>query len=210
MGLNGFFAYDGYVLPIPCDVQDYVFGSLNRANAYKITAFLNAAFGEATWFYPSAGAANNDRYVTYNTRERHWTFGTLARSAGVSFAPGVSVGPVLLGSDGTIYDHETGNARGGAAAFVESGPVEIGSGDTVCSVNRLIPDENNLGEVQLTVYGQYRPMGTEVTYGPFAMVNEPANVRVKARQVRLRFAEVVATAWRVGVMRVGIVLGGRR
>ena len=41
MGPNGFFVYDGFVKPIPCDLQDYVFKDLNRSLYRNIWALSN-------------------------------------------------------------------------------------------------------------------------------------------------------------------------
>jgi hypothetical protein len=189
MGQNGFFQYNGYTTPLPCEVQDYVFGNINMSLARKIWALSNPAYHEVTWFYPSATATEIDSYVTYNYIENHWVFGSLSRTCGVPIElPGTV--PVLVDANGVVYDHETGTSRSGSPTpFVESGPAEIGDGDTLMNIERLVPDEDNLGDVLLTVYAQNRPMGAQTTHGPFIMKNEPANVRVKARQVRLRFSQ---------------------
>jgi hypothetical protein len=211
MGDNGFFLFDGFTKPLPCDVQDYVFGNLNRNLKYLIWTMPVPAYGEVWWFYPSATASDIDRYVCFNYRENHWSFGEVSRTTGVPFQLPGNV-PVMVDSAGNVYDHETGTSFSGAGTslFLESGPFEIGEGDNVVSINRLIPDEKNLGEVNLTVFGQFRPLSPDVVYGPYAMQNEAANVRIKARQFRLQFNQVVSNPWRIGTMRFGIVQGGRR
>lgn len=211
MGTNGFFYYDGFVKSIPCELQDYIFGDLNRALVRNIWALSNPTFGEVWWFYPSSLATENDSYVIFNYRENHWSYGRgLVRTAGCTqLEPGQV--PVMFDASGNLWNHETGSARtSGGTVFIESGPIELGDGDNIYAINRLIPDERNLGDVNLTLYGQYRPLGTEVTYGPFTMANEPANVRVKARQMRARFTQVNAADWRIGDMRLGVVPSGRR
>lgn len=204
-----FFRYDGFVSPIACDVQDYVFNDFSETYAYKVWAFANPPFSEITWFYPSSNATECDRYVTYNYVEDHWVFGQMPRTAGVSHEVGGRT-PVLLGSDGTIYDHETGNTRGTlGTATIESGPVEIGDGDRVVRVQRIVPDDDTLGDVSASLYTSFFPDQAETLNGPYTLAN-PTSVRLTARQVRLKLTEAAATAWRVGVVRLGGVLGGRR
>jgi len=79
----------------------------------------------------------------------------------------------------------------------------------VMHVNRYIPDEKPLGDVRLTLKGSLWPTDTEKTVGPFA-ANSPTNTRFLARNVRVRVDEAVATLWRLGVPRIGVVPGGRR
>ncbi len=209
MGTNGFFCYDGFVRPIPCDVHDKVFGAMAAGDAYKVWALANPMFNEVTWFYPTT-SGQCDSYVTYNYLEHHWSFGTLQRSAGITMQAGTSTGtPLMMTSSGALYDHETGEARTGQTVFLESGPIEIGDGDHVMRVQRILPDDATAGDVSAYVYTAMHPNDAETLNGPYTL-GSPTSVRLTARQVRLRLVESVAAAWRVGVVRLGVVLGGRR
>lgn len=211
MGIGKFFVFDGFVRPIPCDVNDYVFGSFKQSLANLVWVLANPLYNEVTWFYPSATATTTvDRYVTYNYIEQHWVFGSLGRVCGVSQQPNATLtGPVLIGSDGSIYDHETGTSWGGDTPFLESGPVEMGNGDRVMRVQRIVPDDETLGDVNLSLYTAFFPDQSETLNGPYTLAN-PTSIRLTARQVRAKLSTAVANAWRVGVVRLGIVLGGRR
>ena len=210
MGTGKFFAFDGYVRTIPCEVNDYVFGSFNTAQASGVTAIANPQFSEVTWYYPSASATNNDRYVTYNYAENHWSFGSVGRNCGVPYQAGAATQvPVLIDANGVIYDHETGDARTGQTVYLESGPMELGEGDQVMRVQRIVPDDKTLGNVTALLYTALFPDDSEVANGPYTL-SSPTSVRVTARQVRLRLTEAVASAWRVGVVRLGAIAGGRR
>ena len=50
---------------------------------------------------------------------------------------------------------------------------------------------------------------TEAANGPYSPA-QPTDLRVTARQVRLRFDEVNASDWRIGVPRLGVLPGSRR
>lgn len=209
MGGNGFFVYDGFVKPLPCEVHDYVFGSINRLYAHFIWALSNPAYGEVTWFYPSSTAMMPDRYVTYNYRETHWTTGTLSRSAGVVAAIGGTV-PLMLDASGNLYTHETGTARNSEGTpYLESGPFELEDGDNTAAVQRIIPDDKTVGDVNLTLYASLFPDELETTYGPYTLT-KMKSLRIKARQVRIKLTETVANAWRVGIIRLGVVPSSRR
>jgi hypothetical protein len=208
MGINHFFRYDGYVSPIPCDVSDYVFGNMNASYQWKIWALHNAEFTEVTWYYVSTTATEIDSYVTFNYAENHWVFGNLSRTAGVTAqVPGLV--PVLTDAAGTFWNHETGTSKGGASTYCESGPVEIAQGDQLVRIQRIVPDDQTLGDVTLTLFTSLFPDQAETSHGPYAAAN-PTNVRVTGRQARIRFDEYNAVAWRVGTMRLGVIPVGRR
>lgn len=210
MGQNGFYLHDGFVQPIPCEVHDYVFGSLNRTYAHYIWAVENPTFGEVTWFYPSADATEVDRYVTYNYRENHWVTGDLERTCGVASQPGVHVYPVMAKADGTVYDHESGWARNSEGTpSLESGPMELGEGDNLMAIQKVLPDDKTVGDVSLTIFTAPNPDTAETANGPYTLTAH-TTLRVKARQVRVKLTEAVATGWRVGVIRLGAVMSGRR
>jgi hypothetical protein len=210
MGANGFYKHDGFVQPIPCDVHDFVFGSLNRDHAYKVWALENPTFGEVTWFYPSGDATEIDRYVTFNYRENHWVTGDLSRTCGISSQPGTSVYPVMCNASGTVYDHETGSDRGAEGSpSLQSGPMEIEDGDQMMSLQRIIPDDRTVGDVSLTIYASPNPSAPETVYGPYTLTEQTA-LRIKARQIRLKLTEAVETSWRIGTIRLGVAPSGRR
>ncbi len=238
MGRRNFFGYDGYVQPMECPVHDYVFGDFNEAQAVKVWAQTIAEFGEVWFYYPSAGSMECDRYVIYNYRENHWNIGKLRRAAGLDagalssplmISPtgevfehelpllsrpavaGETVGFYILTEDGGIILLENG---GGLMTeehhpYLESGPIEIGEGDRLMNVQRLVPDEKTRGQVLATFFGTNYPTEAEVEHGPYDMSNI-SNVRFKARQARIRLDENQLVDWRVGILRLGVRESDRR
>lgn len=215
MGRDRFYHFDGAVRQIPCDVIDYVFGNFNHAQSALVWALANPTFGEVTWFYPSSGSSTADSYVTFNYQDGHWVFGVLSRAVGITQQAGAATQvPVMVDSFGRIYDHETGDARtvdglGAHLTYAESGPIELGDGDQVMRVQRIVPDDKTLGDVTASIYTSLAPDATETANGPYTLASQ-TSVRLTARQVRLKITEAVATAWRVGSVRLGVVPGGRR
>jgi hypothetical protein len=207
MSKSGFWIYDGYVKPLPSDVSDYVFDNINIAQLSKVYAVHVSKFGEIWWYYPSSESNENDSYVTFNYRENHWNIGTLSRTAGVD--SGVFTYPLMVSSDGYIYEHEVGFAYDGAAVFAESGPVQIGNGDQVMSVLGVIPDEQTLGEAVVSFTARMYPTGAESSYGPYSASN-PTSVRFSGRQVNMKVTGNTLADWRVGVMRLDAVASGKR
>ena len=207
MGQKGFHIYDGYVKPLPCEVYDYVFNNINTNQLSKVYAVNNAQFNEVWWFYPSAASNENDSYVVWDYVENHWTIGNLARTAGTDRS--VFRNPIMIGTDGIIYDHEVGLNYGGLSPYAESGPFQIGQGDQILYVNEMIPDERNQGSVNATFKTRYYPNGAETTHGPYSLTN-PTSVRFNGRQIKMRVTTTTPSDWRVGVQRLNGVAGGRR
>lgn len=207
MSKSGFWVYDGYVKPLVSDVGDYIFQNINYNQSSKVYAVHNSKYGEIIWFYPSSASNENDSYVVYNYREGHWAIGSLARTAGTD--RGVFTNPLMISTDGYIYEHEVGYAYDGSVPYAESGPYEIGNGDNIMSVRRVIPDEQTLGEVVVSFKTRMYPMATETTYGPYAAA-QPTDVRFAARQVKVRYTGNVLEDWRVGVNRFDVVAMGKR
>lgn len=207
MSRSGFWIYDGYVKPLTSDVGDYVFKNINYTQASKIYAVHNSKYGEITWFYPSSQSTENDSYVTYNYREGHWAIGSMSRTAGTD--RGVFTNPLMVSSDGYIYEHEVGFDYGGASVYAETGPIEVGSGDAVMSVRQVIPDENTLGDVVVSFKTRMYPTSDESTFGPYT-ASQPTDVRFSAKQVKVRYTGNVLSDWRVGVTRLEAVASGGR
>jgi len=207
MSQNGFWYYDGFVKPLVSDVSDYVFSNINRTQASKVYCVHNSKFGEMWWFYPSSGSNENDSYVLFNYRENHWSIGSLSRTSGVD--AGVFENPLMTSADGYIFEHEVGFDYDGAKPYVESGPIEIATGDRVVSVNEMVPDENTQGDVQARFSTRFYPNAPEFKFGPYSMAN-PTPVRITGRQIALRIEGVTNTSWRVGVPRLNVVIGGKR
>jgi hypothetical protein len=214
MGNNGFFAYDGFVKQVECEVQDYVFGDFNESQKTKVWGMSLAEFGEVWWFYPSSNSTEVDRYVVFNYIEGHWTIGQLARTAGTDAGP--LTHPVLVDPSGVTYEHEQPTGRPTDAIFgpeplpyVESGPVQIGEGERLYSLLQLIADERTLGDVTVTLYASNYPNEAETESGPHGM-STPVSLRVNARALRLRLTQDVDTNWRVGQFRLLVKPSSRR
>jgi len=207
MSTSGFWTFDGYVKPLPCDVSDYVFQNMNYNQVSKVYAVHNSKFGEVWWFYPSSASNEVDSYVSYNYRENHWNIGSLARTAGVD--RGVYLQPLMVSSDGYIYEHEVGYDYDSGVLYAESGPLEIGQGDNIMSVRQVIPDEQTLGEVVVSFKSRLYPMATETTHGPYS-ASQPTDVRFSGRLVKVKYTGNVLEDWRVGVSKLDIVAMGKR
>jgi len=207
MSKSGFFIYDGYVKPLPCDVSDFVFSDINFDQRSKISAVHNSKFGEIWWFYPSNAGTENDSYVTFNYRENHWNIGSLVRLCGTD--AGVFTLPLMVDDGGEVYEHEVGFNYDGATLFAESGPIQIGNGDNVMKIREVVPDEQSLGQAVVSFKTRLYPTGAESTFGPFTAAN-PTSVRFSGRQVNMVVTGAALADWRIGVIRLDAVASGKR
>lgn len=250
MGSNGFFTFDGYVRPLDCEVQDFLFGTnggsgdLNRLQAAKVYAGHNVAFNEVWFYYPSAaGTGECDSYVIYNYAENHWTCGRLARTAWTD----ANVWPYPMATnayrkvgDGLtysfVYQHEQGFLDNNVPRLIwlESGPIEIGSGDARMVVDRVYQDFEpeiltdtsasppvTFGQIgppvpepafSITFRGRDAPTMTQRTYGPYTIDTDRGytDCRLNERQVVLRVDQLVDGDWLFGTLRLNIKQGSGR
>ena len=207
MSRSGFWVYDGYVKPLMSDVGDYVFANINLQQASKVYAMHNSAYGEVWWFYPSEASTEIDSYVTYNYRENHWSIGDLSRTCCVD--KGIFANPLMVSSDGYVYEHEVGFNYDSLNVFAESGAIELTTGDRVLSLNGLIPDDKNLGDVTASFATKFYPTGTQYSYGPYTLKN-PTSLRITGRQIAVKLTGAVLGDWRVGTIRFDGKAGGLR
>lgn len=212
MGQQSFFLFQGTsVVPLPCEVADYVFTSINRDELALVSCSHRAQFGEVWWHYPSEGSLVNDRYVVWNYRENHWTLGVLERSCMVD--AGVFDYPLGTDENGYLLEHENGWTDAGAAraadVFLESGPIEVGSGDRVMSLVQIVPDEVTAGAFRLRLATKFTPEGAAFTYGPYTLTPY-TDVRVTGRQVAIQIEGVRDEDARIGTFRGDVREGGRR
>jgi hypothetical protein len=214
MSQNGFYLYNGFVQEIPCEMKDYVFANINTLQASKVTCWVNAYFGEVTWFYPSSSSNENDRYVTWNYRAYFgsgkivWTIGALSRLCGSD--RGVMNWPWLVDASGYVYEHEVGWNYDGALPFLESGPIDADNGDSVMYAEKLVPDEAVQGQVSVSFKVKFWPNDpAEVTYGPYTLAN-PTWVRFCGRQIKVRYTAAANADWRIGVCKIDLRIGGKR
>lgn len=207
MGQNGFWLYNGFVAPLPCDVWDYVFSNLNQQQKSKITCELNSQFGEVTWHYPSGGSIEIDSYVTWNFRENHWSIGQMVRLSGVD--AGVTPYSLRVDASGVIYEHEVGNAYSGAMPYLTGGPIEIGNGDNVQYAQALIPDDRTVGDVSATFYVRFYPDDAATSFGPYTLTSK-TDLRFGGREIKVRFDGVTQSDWRIGEPKIDLLRGGMR
>ena len=172
MGVDKFYAYDGRVNTLNCDLRRYVFQDLNQEQALQVFCGTNEGFNEVWWFYCSANSTAVDKYVIYNYLEKVWYYGTMSRTAWLD--SGLQPFPIAAPynsttATGNLVFHEDGNndnATGTEApinAYISSSEFDIGDGHNFGFIWRVLPDltfsdstnapNGDVPKVTMTLYG---------------------------------------------------------
>ena len=231
MGAEEFYAYGGAVQRIPCSVRDYVFTNINNDQLEKVTAGLNTAFSEVTWFYPSASSTENDSYVTYNYDQKIWYYGLMNRTCWLD--RGVNNDPLAASTDHYLYFQEIGFDDGSTSpasaitSYIESSQMDLGEGDQFAFMRRLIPDltfRNSTApspQATMTLKVRNFPGGNYLSSDartvvktasiPVEQFTEQVFVRLRGRSFAFRIeSEDTGVGWRLGSPRVDVRPDGRR
>jgi len=240
MGVDKFYAYDGRIQTLNCDLRRFVFQNLNQAQQNQVFCGTNEGFNEVWWFYPSGNSTTVDRYVVFNYLERAWYYGTMARTAWLD--SGLRDYPIAAtyqsGNTGNIVEHENGlndNTTGtpiALNAYIASSEFDIGEGHNFGFVWRMLPDltfgnsEDAAGPVppQLTMTLQgLSNSGSGVTSSAAGNVSSSSTyviteeftgelfTRLRGRQMIFRIeSNQINTTWQLGAPRMDIRQDGRR
>lgn len=201
---------------LDCDVLNHVFDDINWTQRAKVFAGANRRFAEVWWLYCTEDSDECDVYVLYNTKENHWSYGTLVRTLLVGDSD-TFADPYAAGTDGRLYTHEIGVNDDGAALSVslESGDVDLGEGEYLMQIKKLVPDFVTLtGSVSMTFTGKKYPQSSETTTnGPHTVSSstEFINPRIRARQLSISLsATAIGDDFRMAPFRVELVPHGKR
>jgi len=236
MGVDKFYAYDGRVQTLNCDVRRYVFSNFNQSQSAQVFAGTNEGFNEVWWFYCSANSTAVDRYVVFNYLEKIWYYGTLGRTAWLD--SGLRDYPLAATYTYNLVNHEQGlnnNETGtttAIAANISSSEFDIQDGHNFGFVWRVLPDLTfetssnsptaQLPTVTMTLYGLSNS-GSGVTSSAGASVAASATyviteeftgqiyTRMRGRQLIFKIeSNQINTTWQIGAPRIDIRPDGRR
>ncbi len=225
MDREGFYVYRGAVQRLPCSVLDYVFSNLQFDQRFKIYATTNPDDSEVTWYYPVGNAsADITNYVTYNYLEDNWSIGTLDRGAYIHAPtkehPVAASNDVVNVNNNYLYTHEFGHSADGEPlnAFVASGGIGLGDGESFMAVRRVIPDFTFRGttaavDLSLEVKGKDFPLNT-VTVLATAQIDSTTgqdHLRARSREIIIKInTDGADYGWTLGDLRFDIRTDGKR
>jgi hypothetical protein len=237
MGLNTFYYYDGTVKTLPCDVRSYIFDDFNQNQADQVVCGSNEQFDEIWWFYCSAEATQNDRYVVYNYVENVWYYGNLSRSAWLDadlrdFPIAATFGNKLVNHEKGVDDNETGTPTA-FTANITSAQFDLDDGDRFMLINRMLPDMTfegstadspaatmTLNPLENSGSGRYNPASvggnssatvTRTAVFPVEEFTGQIFTRVRGRQMSIKIESTeLGVTWKLGAPRMDMRPDGRR
>ncbi|MTJ81733.1 MAG: hypothetical protein F8N37_12045 [Telmatospirillum sp.] len=188
-----FLRYVGVIEPIECPFQEDIFTNLAPVQQEKIFASVLTFPGgvRIKWEIPDGrDGVECSRYAEYDPASGIWSTGPLARTAAVS--AGALPLPVAVGPDGTVFWQEKGSyADGGPLSWsFKTAPMEIGNGDTLMAITRMIGDWKTLqGAATVTLYGRNWPADGDQVVGPLPITAGDLHTDfvMTARQVAVEF-----------------------
>ena len=172
MGVDKFYAYDGRVQTLNCDLRRFIFQDLNLEQTEQVFSGTNEGFNEVWWFYCSTGSTLINKYVIYNYLEKIWYYGTMERSAWLDsglrgfplaavYSPSTSTGN-LVNHESGLNNNETGTTVA-IDAYISSSEFDIGDGHNFGFIWRVLPDltfedstntpTGSVPSVTMTLYG---------------------------------------------------------
>jgi hypothetical protein len=237
MGVDKFYAYDGRVQTLPCDLRRYVFQDFNQTQAQQVFAGTNEGFNEVWWFYCSANSTTVDRYVVFNYLEKIWYYGALARTAWLD--SGLQDYPIAATYANNIVQHENGvddNTTGtpiAIEAYIESSEFDIEDGQNFGFVWRMLPDVTFTGSTAqnpsavMTLIpmkgsgsgfndpqsegGSSSASVTRTATVPIEQFTNIVYIRVRGRQMIMKMASTgLGVTWQLGHPRIDVRMDGRR
>ena len=236
MGVDKFYAYDGRIQTLNCDLRRYIFQDLNQDQALQVFCGTNEGYNEVWWFYCSGSSTTVNRYVIYNYLEKIWYYGTMERTAWLD--SGLQAYPIAATYSQNIVNHEKGLndnttiATAPINAYIASSEFDIGDGHNFGFVWRILPDltfENSTDSpsgtpatVTMELYGltnsgsgvtsdASQPVAKSSTYNITEEFTGQIYTRFRGRQMIFKISSnQINTAWQLGAPRIDIRPDGRR
>lgn len=219
MTRSQFVMFNGFVQAIPRqgDVRDFVYEGMNEAQSKKCWAAVNSLRREIWFGYPSTGSDEIDSYALYHVDEGVWWTGSLSDFPRTAWADaGVFDRPILAGTDGYLYAHETGRDADGVPLLksLETGFVEIQDGNVLLDIFGFIPDvKDQVGDLDLTIITRDKPNSVAVESDTITLgtSTERVDLRESGRSMALRWtSNELGGHFRFGQMRVDVQPAGAR
>jgi len=164
---------------------------------------------------PDAGEWSTEpyHYVTYSILEKIWWVGRLERTAWVD--KGALKYPIACSTNGYLYQHESGVDADGEplVARIESSDFDLGEGDNMMFIHRVIPDFTLTGVVHLNLNTRYYPLSPQVkeTITQVTTSTTKIDTRIRGRQMSLAIkSDDVGADWKYGSTRINQRPDGRR
>jgi hypothetical protein len=225
---DSFMIYDGTVKELSPEISEWFRGKVNPQHIGKIVAGHNPRFNEIWVHLPGDDSDENSEYFIWNYEDDVYSKGVMSRTAWNEAA--IFNYPMACEPAGTeaaptskLFYHENGflddgNTRVGNI-WVETSPIEIGTGDQLVVAKRVIQDtvrgyykKSPSWTLNITFNVRFSPEDTASVEGPYALdgARDYTDVRFTGRQISMRFDQVWDADWSLGDWRLEIQPGSGR
>lgn len=238
VGVDRFLMYNGVVQEVPNTMNfNYFFDNLNYRQRQKVWASKIPRWGEIWWFFPNGNSEECNDAVIFNVRDQVWYDAGTAlgarRSAGVFTE--VFRKPVWAGNEAneagtyTLWQNDTGtdevylNRQNAVQSYYETnnlGWVTGGPGaDDPMGLNRWIrvervePDFNQVGDMNLYITGKSYAKSVDDTSTPYVFSPETIKIdmREQRREMRMKFeSNTVRGDYEAGQVLISADIGDER
>lgn len=200
MGPNGFYAFEGSVRELDCELRDYVFNNINLVQRAKFQAKTVNNFQEVWFFYCSAASIEIDRAVVFNYATGTWTKAAISRTAWLDGT--IWPNPLAMTANGKMWEHEVGETADGLPmdSFILSHPITVGIGQQLAELDAFWPDmQAGSRQCTVTFVGRDYPGGPNINFGPYPFLetDEKIDLAIAVRQFSVRI-EGDAGYWELG------------
>ena len=207
MAPSGFWLWNGGgVVPLNCDVLDYIRLDINLLQQSKIVAVVNSQYFEVEFRYCSASSSEIDRCVVWNYKDNWWSIGREPRTCGTD--KGAFQYPIFVSSTGYIYDHEIGWSYS-KSPYARTGPIELGNGDQIMHCLGMWPDDITAGDVTATFSVRRNQDSSALNYGPYTL-SQKTDLRFSGGILEMTVTGATASNWRVGIPKLDLRSGEGR
>ena len=221
MGIQSFWQYSGgNVVPLECDVQDWLFSLINRDVVGRIFGAPNPSFTEHWWYWPDEGSAECNRYVLFNYGERGtpWMIGQQSRTA--ADISGAMLRPILCGGT-KLFMHEYGWTDDGTSRvgtiYIETGDLQLadlgGNPDKRFHVRQIEHDYvGPAGRIGFRFFLWEEPDGPQWDTGDFPADNNVGltDAKFSCRGCRMRIEALQDGPFAIGRTKLIARQGGSR
>lgn len=169
--------------------------------------------GDTVYCAANLGSREPARYVSFSLIDNLWWIGRLERTTWAD--AGALRYPIATSPNGYIYNHESGYDADGEpmVAYIQSADFDIGEGDNMMFIHRVIPDFFVTGSVDMKMRSRYYPLSAQVneSIGTVTTGTTKLNTRIRGRQMALRIeSDDLGDYWKYGAARIDQRPDGRR
>jgi hypothetical protein len=174
---------------------------------------MNSAYKEIWFFHPSSASTEPDTLIVYDYGQKIWWTGNISRTTYIDENPLYNK-PFATTSSGIMHLHEIGTSEDNTA-FTKSVKctVEIGDGQDIMFINRLIPDWKRFTgncTINATAYKDPQATGFSIEK-EISSSTQQASLRSRGRHITVEFTSTgQQDDWEMGKLRLDVVTHGEK